>query len=178
MSSPDRMLDVFRAMNKLKQRRLVRDLALIGSVAASLYIGPINTVDVDIMVLVNTDEEWIKATRAFAELTNARWDSLFQDVDGIFVQILPASMSPLYEDAVESARVHRADNIRVRAASPEHLILMALVAFRPDKDLLRIPLLLEHADAGRLQSLMERFDDAQSTLASRLARFTQSSDRR
>ncbi len=169
---PLTITDVFRAVNKLKQRRVVRDWALIGSVAATLYVGPINTLDIDIMVLVDSDADWLEATRQFGELTNAHWEGLFQSVDGLLIQILPANMSPLYEDAVRMARIFRSGSVRIRAASPEHLIVMGLVAFRPNKDLVRIPLLLEHADRRRLRSLVRRFDDVEGTLSKRFAQFT------
>ncbi|MCI0440415.1 MAG: nucleotidyltransferase [Chloroflexi bacterium] len=166
------LIDVFRALNKLKQRRVVRDWALIGSVAATTYLGPINTLDVDVVVLVESDEEWYRALQGVQDLTGAHWDGLYQVVAGVPVQVLPSNMNLLYEDAVRGAHLRRAGNVRIRVASPEHLIVLALVAFRPEKDWGRILALRAHADEKKLKGLLERFDDEKGTLAARLARLS------
>ncbi len=57
--------------------------------------------------------------------------------------------------------------MRIKVATPEHLVVMSLVAFRP-KDKVRIPLLLAASDDATLDTLLVRFDDGQGTLAKRL----------
>jgi hypothetical protein len=54
-----------------------------------------------------------------------------------------------------------------KIASPEHLIVLYLDAFRY-KDQLRIRRLLEVADIEYIRALLERFDDEQGKLQSRL----------
>ncbi len=166
------LIDVFRAMNKLKQRRVIRDWALIGSIAATTYLEPTNTRDVDIVVLVESDEERRRALQGLQDLTGACWERLYQVVAGVPVQVLPSNMSPLYEDAVRGAYLRRAGNVRIRVASPEHLIVLGLVAFRPEKDWGRIVALRAHADDKKLMELLERFDDEKGTLAARLRRLS------
>jgi hypothetical protein len=74
---------------------------------------------------------------------------------------------PLFRDVVEPALTARLDNVRVKVATPEHLILLLQEAHRP-KDRLRIPYLLEAADDETLTRLLERFDDEQGNLAKKL----------
>jgi predicted nucleotidyltransferase len=86
---------------------------------------------------------------------------------GVPVQMFPSTTKPLYRDTVEKARTARIGNLRVKVASPEHLIVLYLEAFR-EKDQFRIHHLLRVADETRLHSLLERFDDEKRTLTRRL----------
>ena len=87
--------------------------------------------------------------------------------DGVPVQLLPTTTMPLYRDALDGARTTRIGNMRIKVATPEHLVVMGLVAFRP-KDKVRIPLLLAASDDATLDALIVRFDDDKGTLAERL----------
>ena len=49
--------EAFRALNGLKRRKVIRDYVVIGAVAATTYMEPVFTEDVDVIVLVDTDEE-------------------------------------------------------------------------------------------------------------------------
>ena len=90
-----------------------------------------------------------------------------QVLGGVPVQLFPSTLIPLYRDTLENARQVRLGNLRVKFASAEHLILLYLLAFR-ERDHLRVCYLLNGIDEGQLQGLLERFDDEQRTLASRL----------
>lgn len=140
------IVDVFRTLNQLKKRKIIHDWALIGSVAALAYMEPIATQDVDVVVLVDSDEQWLEAMREIQRLTAAHWEDLYLIVGGIPVQVLPSNMSLIYEDAVRGALTRRVGNIRAKFASPEHLIVLGLVAFRPLKDWPRIGALYPKAD--------------------------------
>ena len=155
-----------RRLNQLKQRRVLRDYALIGAVAATVYMEPVLTEDMDIVVLVGSDEEYLAVFRRVGTLADGV-DGMHHLFDEVPVQIFPSTMKPLYEDAVRKARRARIGNVRVSVASAEHLVIMALEAFRP-KDKLRLLSLLQIADNDQVRALLREFDDAQNTLAERL----------
>ena len=60
--------DAFRVLNGFKRRRIIRDYVVIGAVAATAYMEPIFTEDIDIIVLVDSDEEYLSTFRRIAVL--------------------------------------------------------------------------------------------------------------
>ncbi len=158
--------DALSALNGLKRRKVLRDYVVIGAVVATTYMEPVFTEDIDIIVLVNTDEELLRTFGAISKHADGE-DGIHPVLAGVPVQLFPSTIMPLYRDALEAARQVRLGNIRVKFASAEHLILLYLLAFR-ERDQLRIRYLLGIIDEGRLRHLLERFDDGERTLASRL----------
>ena len=158
--------DAIRILNRLKRRKIIRDYGLIGAVAATAYMEPMFTEDLDIIVLVDTDEEYLKTFRHVAELAEDH-EGMHHVLGGVPVQMFPTTTKPLHLDTLEGARLARIGGLRTKVASPEHLILLYLEAFR-EKDHFRIQRLLVEADASRLRTLLARFDDEKSTLAQRL----------
>ena len=158
-------IDALQRLNSLKQRRVIRDYAIIGAVAATAYIEPMFTADLDVIVRVDSDEEYLQVFGRIAELSESL-DGMHQVLCGVPVQMFPSTLMPLYHDAMEQAREVRIGNTRTRVATAEHLILLGLVANR-EQDHIRIRRILRHADSGRLSKLFERFDDGEKTLAAR-----------
>ena len=158
--------DTFRVLNALKRRKVIRDYAVIGAVAATAYMEPLATEDLGVIVLVDTDEEYLAVFNRIAQAAEDR-SGMHYLLGGVPVQVFPSSTMPLYRDAVVAARWVRIGNLRVKFASPEHLILLYLQAFR-EKDRLRVRDLLELADWARLNELLSSFDDGHHTLAARL----------
>ena len=159
-------IDAVAALNKFKRRRIIRDYAIIGAVAATAYMEPVFTEDIDVVILADSDEEYLRVYAAIAAESETM-DGMHHILGGVPVRLFPSTVMPLYRDAVEQAIKVRIDNIRAKVATAEHLILLYLTANRP-RDRLRVGYLLEDADESRLQSLLERFDDSQETLAVRL----------
>ena len=157
--------DAIRVLNGLKRRRIIRDYVLIGAVAATAYMEPVFTEDLDIIVLVDTDEEYRRVFQRVADFADGV-EGMHYILGGTPVQIFPTTVKPVFRDTLEQARLARVGNLRVKVASPEHLVLLYLEAFRA-RDRLRIPHLLLEADKGRLESLLRRFDET-GILASRL----------
>jgi hypothetical protein len=158
--------DALRALNGLKRRRIIKDYAVIGAVAATAYMEPVFTEDIDVIVLVDTDQEYRRTFGRIAELAEGQ-DGMHQVLGGVPVQLFPSTVMPLYRDVVENARQIRIANLRAKVATAEHLILLYLLANR-DRDRLRIRYLTRNVDEVRLQALLERFDDSEKTLTSRL----------
>ena len=159
-------IDAVAALNDFKRRRVVRDYAIIGAVAATAYMEPIFTEDIDVVILVDSDEEYLRAYGIIAGQAEDQ-EGMHQVLGGVPVQLFPSTVTPLYRDAVEQARKVRINNVRAKVATAEHLILLYLTANR-QRDRLRVGYLIEDADESKLQSMLERFDDQQKTLAHRL----------
>lgn len=161
-------IDAIRRLNRWKQRRLIRDYAIIGAVAATAYMEPVFTEDIDVVVLVDSDAEYRQTFRLLADEAESV-EGMHLIVDGVPLQLFPSTIMPLYRDAVENGRKAQIGTIRAKVATAEHLALLYLLAHRP-RDRMRVGYLLEGAiDAARLNSLLRRFDDAEQTLAARLA---------
>ena len=158
--------EAFRVLNGLKRRKVIRDYVVIGAVAATTYMEPVYTEDIDVIVLVDTDEEYRSTFTSISQEAEAQ-DGMHQVLGGVPVQLFPSTIMPLYRDALEGARQVRLGNLRVKFASAEHLILLYLLAFR-ERDHLRVRELLRNIDEDRLQFLLKRFDDGEGNLARRL----------
>ncbi len=159
-------LDAVSALNGFKRRRIIRDYAIIGAVAATAYMEPMATADLDVIVLTDTDEEYLHTFSKIADYAEGL-EGMHYVLGGVPVQLFPANLMPLYHDTLEYARKLRIGNTRAKVASPEHLILLGLLANR-EQDHIRIRRLLTNANSERLNSLIERFDDAGKTFAARL----------
>ena len=59
------MIEALRTLNRLKKAGLVRDYAIAGGYAVNYYLEPILTYDLDIFLLMNTDEEFSSLYRYF-----------------------------------------------------------------------------------------------------------------
>ena len=160
-------VDAFRRLNQLKRRRLIRDYAVVDAVAAAAYVEPVLTEDVDVVVLADTDDEFWEAYRRVGEAAEGL-EGMHHILGGRPVRMFPTTIKPIYRDALANARQTRIGNVRVKVASPEHLVVLALEAFRY-KDKLRIAELLAMptTDLAAIWKLIEEFDDEDRTLAGR-----------
>jgi predicted nucleotidyltransferase len=158
--------NALKALNGFKRRRVIRDYAVIGAVAATAYMEPMFTEDLDVIVLVDTDDDYLAAFQSIANESDGQ-EGMHQVLGGVPVQLFPSTTMPLYRDTVEQARQVRIGSLKAKIATPEHLILLYLLAFR-ERDQFRVRTLLRGVDEERLTGLLERFDDAENILASRL----------
>lgn len=158
--------DAVAALNQFKRRRIIRDYAIIGAVAATAYMEPMATADLDVIISVKSDDEYRRIFGIISEYAEGQ-DGMHQILGGVPVQVFPSSLMPLYQDTVETARQIRIGNMRTKVATAEHLILLGLMAGRV-QDHFRIRHLLKIADSTRLTGLVERFDDAENNFAAGL----------
>ena len=159
-------IDAISALNDLKQRHAIRDYAVIGAVAATAYMEAMSTADLDVTILTDTDEEYLHTFGIISEHAEGQ-EGMHQILGGVPIQVFPSTLMPLYQDTLENARKLRIGNMRAKVATLEHLILLGLLANR-EQDHFRIRRLLRDAELERLGGLLERFDDAEKTLAARL----------
>ena len=125
------------------------------------------TEDADIIVLVDTDEEHRDVFRKVGEAAQGM-SGMHYVFDDVPIQLLPTTTLPLCRDTLDKARTTRIGSVPIKVATPEHLVIMCLEAFRP-KDQVRILLLLPVSDAATIRSLLGEFDHDQGTLAKRLS---------
>ena len=141
MGSSMSFVDAIRKLNDLKQRGLIRDYAVIGAVAATAYVEPVLTQDVDVVVLVDSDDEFWETYRRVGEAAEGI-DGMHHILGGRTVQMFPSTIKPIYRDTLAASRQTRIGNAMVKVASAEHLVALALEDFRY-KDKLCIAELLE-----------------------------------
>jgi hypothetical protein len=158
--------EAFRILNSLKRRRVIKDYVVIGAVAATAYMEAIFTEDIDVIVLVDSDEEYLRSFRRVGELAEGQ-EGMHHIIGGVPVQMFPSNTKPLFKDTLDNALLVKFGRLRSKFASPEHLILLYLEPFR-EKDRLRILNLVPNADISMLRSLLKRFDDEKGTLTRRL----------
>jgi len=156
--------NVIRELNKLKQRKILKDYALFGAVASSYYMYPVFTDDIDVIVLADTDSDYIKIWNELKLKSEKIVDFTFI-IKGTKLQIFPTSVSPLYKDAITNAQKVKVDNLVTKIALKEHLIMLFLTANR-GKDQYKAKILLETANVKYLNNLLRRFDNG--TIAQRI----------
>ncbi|MGH9341963.1 MAG: hypothetical protein ACRD1R_20835 [Acidobacteriota bacterium] len=120
--------DAIGILNLLKRRKIIRDYVLIGAVAATAYMEPIFTEDLDVIILVDNDEEYAQTFRQVAEFAEGL-DGLHHILSGVPVQMFPTTLKPLYRDTLDKAHLARIGYQRVKIPSSEHLILLYLETF-------------------------------------------------
>lgn len=153
---------VIGLLNRLKSEGWLRDYALFGVSAMTYWAEPVATIDLDFIVLVDSDQEFIPGvfTAVGNESDGVQGSGfVFGDTP---VEIFPSSIHSIYREAVENAadRVLTLDDgskLVVRVVTPEHLILFALEAWRP-KDKLRASALRNIANENEVRRLIKKHD--------------------
>lgn len=113
--------DALVALNGRKQRQIIKDYAGVGAVAATTYMEPVFTEDLNVIILVENDEEYQQ------HIPGDCPGSRIPRRDAPSVGWYPRTVISFdNRDAVEGARLVRAGNISVKIASAEHLILLYL----------------------------------------------------
>lgn len=127
----NRLADVFRTLNRLRDERVVLDYAIGGATAVLFYAEPTRTYDVDVFVRVPghdvTSLTSLSTVYAWAHEQGVAVDAEHLMIAGVPVQVLPA-FNALVEEAIAEARVHDYDGVPVRVVGPEHLVALALQA--------------------------------------------------
>jgi len=147
--------DVLRVFHILKQEGTVRDYLVFGSVAAMVHTRPFFTRDVDIGVAVGSDEEFRHIFNRLMDFGKVEGHSVV--IHETPVEIFPVDISPIIQDALIHSIRKRVEDVVVKVASPEHLLLEALRVYR-NQDKGRIFLLDEVVDRQKLRMLLGRLD--------------------
>lgn len=133
-----------RVLNELEQTEVMSRYAIGGAMAATFYVEPLLTFDLDVFVVLPrtrggllTLEPLYKALRA----RGYREEDECVNIEGVPVQFLPA-YNVLLEEALAEARETMYEATPTRVLRAEHLVAVALQTGR-DKDRERVRLLRE-----------------------------------
>ena len=145
--------DVFAVISRMEADGVIQRYALGGAVAATFYLEPIATIDVDCFVSFGGGPGLVNLEPIYDYLTNlgCQAQGEYLVVAGWPVQFLPPT-GPLAEEALAEAATVDLEGVAVRVFSAEHLAAIALETGRP-KDHAR---LVQFIDSGVLD--MERFE--------------------
>jgi hypothetical protein len=163
---------VIKRLNRLKKTGVVRDYAIGGAHAVADYLEPVKTLDLDIFLFVESDEDFY-IFRTYIKKTGLKIRGTHVVIDDIPVHFLPGSLHPLINEAVRKGKRIKVRHIPTKVLSVEYLIVSLLMAFRL-KDKMVIPDLLELADMAKLNEIIERFADEETPLDKRLQRILES----
>ncbi len=155
---PPAMKDTLAEINALRTAGLIGQWAIGGAMAATFYLEPISTYDLDIFVLFEGSPLILTLTPIY-DFLRARGHAPDGDavmVHGWPVQFLPAE-SVLLREAVESAQEVDFEGVPSRVMRAEHLMAIALQTGR-GKDFARLLTFMESgvADESKLHDILQR----------------------
>lgn len=156
--------EALREFNELKEKETIQDYAIGGGYAVIYHKIPYSSYDLDIFVIIGSDEDFHAIYQHFRERGN-KIEDVYIFIEGMPVQILP-NISPLHTEAVEQAHETDIEGVPTKVARIEHLIALALEVFR-GKDKIRIRQLSDRADKELLGDILDRFDNEQGILRKR-----------
>jgi hypothetical protein len=141
------MKQTIEVLNQLELDGVFGRYAIAGAIAATFYIEPLPTYDLDVFVLIKpAPGKLISLTPIYARLKELGFKPHHEHVviHGIPVQFIPV-YNRLSEGAMSEARAVEYDHIPTRVIRPEHLLAIMLQTSR-SKDLVRARLLADHAE--------------------------------
>lgn len=151
---------VFRVLADLVAEGVLESYAVGGAVAATYFLEPISTQDVDVFVRLPAEpgKAVLDPTPIFAFLSHRGYgmEGEYAMIEGWPVQFL-APPGALGEEALERAETVEAGGVRVRILGAEHLAAIALSTGRA-KDKARLLMFLEHPgfDRQEFEEIIER----------------------
>ena len=150
-----------QVLNDLERAGLLRRYALGGAMAATFYVEPLLTFDLDVFVALPAGGTAMISLAPIYEALRARGYAEEGEcvlIEGVPVQFLPAYNS-LVEEAVAEAREINYEDTPTRVCRAEHLVAIAVQTGR-DKDRERVRMLREQADldVAYLQAVLARHD--------------------
>lgn len=140
-------------LNRMVADKVISNYAIGGAVAATFYLEPFATIDLDIFVQVTTEgSELMILAPIYNYLTIRGYvtEAEYINIEDFPVQFLPV-FNPLTDEAVTEAKTVRYGQQTTRVMRPEHLVAIMLDTGRA-KDYLRIGAFLDQ-DAVDLASL-------------------------
>jgi hypothetical protein len=138
------MEKTLRVINEIARQGIIKAYAIGGGIAATYYIEPILTYDLDIFFIAATEGIDILAPiYAYAKKAGYKTKDEMILIKGIPVQFIPA-YNDLIRAAVENAVSLKYRAVEARVVSAEYLIAISLQTGRP-KDRERIVRLLDEA---------------------------------
>jgi hypothetical protein len=159
------MKKVVQILNEMKARHVFDLYAIGGAMAATYYVEPFQTEDIDVMFCPVASEQnsllLLASVYKFLGEKGFEYEREMVLMYGYPVQFIPV-YSPLVEEAVKEANTILVEGEPLHVMSPEHLTAIMLATGRA-KDYARIALFLEsHAIAlPKLMRILEHHNLSQ-----------------
>ena len=154
------MKKTFAVINQMQADGIIGRYAIGGAVAATFYLEPFATLDINIFVALKpTPNSILLSISPVYEYLSQRGyhtEGEYIVIEGWNVQFLPPG-SPLEEEALNEANQTNIDSQNVWVMSAEHLVAIALKLGR-SKDYVRILMFIESGtvDTGKLDAILAR----------------------
>jgi hypothetical protein len=154
--------EVISAVNQMQADGVIDCYAIGGAVAATFYLEPVATLDVNIFVTFQPEPGSILISpQAIFDYLKARGGTMegeYVFIGGWPVQFLPPT-GPLVEEALTQAMTPDVDGTSARVFTAEHLAAIALQTGRAKDKARRLQFIEEGAlDAERFQQILARHD--------------------
>ena len=134
------MKRTIQAINKLKEKGVIKNYAIGGAAASFFYLEATLTEDLDVFINIESHEDRIiTLSSLFRSLAEEGYKEFKKEglvIDGWPVQFLPATTS-LEKEALEKARTEVIEGQTVRVFSAEYLMAICINVGRP-KDKIRL----------------------------------------
>ena len=131
------MKETLEIINELQSKGLLKKFAIGGAIASIFYIEPIATFDLDIIVILPTnDNSLIPLAGIYDWVRNNNYKI---EKEHIIIKDIPVQIIPAYNDllkeAVDNALSLKYEDVRTYVISPEYLVAIMLQTYRPkDKE--------------------------------------------
>lgn len=152
------MEKIFKVINEMYQKGILKDYAIGGAVATIYYTEPFATKDIDIFFIPPEKEKVILLTPFYDFLLKKGYKTYkeYIMIGNTPIQFIPAT-TELEKDGVENAILVKYRNIDVKILRPEYLIAIFLKVYRPkDRDKLIKLLDQTNIDKTFLSDILER----------------------
>jgi hypothetical protein len=162
------VIQALKVINQMEADGIIGRYAIAGAIAASYYVEPALTEDIDVLVSFEVEAGrqrlgLVLLDPIFSYLRQKGYQEFRKEgivIEGWPIQFVPVA-NDLHADALAHAREieidEKGDAGRTRVLTPEHIVAICLQVGRP-KDFIRIAALLEAnvVDMQRLNELLDR----------------------
>lgn len=149
--------DVLISLNNLITEGIIQDYAIAGGYAVMYYDIPISTFDLDVLVLLSSENDYHRLYEHFKQ-QGSKMENVYIYINDMPVHFLPNYIGPLFNDAIKKANIVEFEGISSKFISIEYLIVLLLTSFRL-KDKIRIQSLINKANKDLLLDIIKRFDN-------------------
>lgn len=175
MGLPEEYSEALIVLNELKEKEIIQDYAIGGGLAIIHHNVEYASQDLDVFAIIISEDSFRILQPVYKYFRDrghkAKKEHIY--IGDIPIQIFP-NVSPLHNNAVEEADKVEVGGIPTKVIGVEHLIALSLISFRPT-DKWRIVQLLAEADKGRLNKILDRFDNEKYPLRTRYQKVLASS---
>lgn len=143
------MKKTLKVFNELKRKKIIKDYAIGGAIAALRWTEPFLTQDLDIFIITEKSEKGIiDLSQIYKYLKDKGyvWKAQWIIIEGIPVDIFPAE--GLEKEAVEKAKEIKYEGVKTKVIIPEYLIALFLKAGRK-KNIIKVQMLLEQCKINK-----------------------------